>query len=128
MSNKCEWRDKPGGPEICGTLRQAGSKFCPRHTFLANVAQQKNEDKQANKIEAGIAGVDKKLPATRRGMIERGYVYTGNNTCSGCGAAIEWWKTPNQRSAPFDPMPLEYSFSRSHFATCTRRADFRKAS
>ena len=120
---KCTYRDKPGGPETCQLLTQDGSKYCPRHTFLHNVAAEKKRDK-----ELAMRDGKRGLPADRAEMLRRGYVYTGNRACteSTCKKPIEWWRTPNGKMAPYDPMPDEASHSRSHYASCTRAASFRR--
>jgi hypothetical protein len=113
---------------VCGKACQDGSDLCPRHTFLATVnqhAQGHREHAQAQAKAAGVSGIQ---PNTRAGMIAKGYVFTGNSSCRNCGRPIEWWKTPNGRQAPFDPMPDAASFAKSHFASCPAAASFRRAS
>jgi hypothetical protein len=124
-TNQCQWREHPGDDLFCHTMVQAGTEYCPRHGMMQAAREKKKVDKEWAKR------VNRQAPAkvttnTRRGMIEAGYQYIGNNTCRSCDKPIEWWLTPNQRNAPYDPMPGEESVARSHFATCTRAMDHRK--
>lgn len=124
--SKCTWRDKPGPDESCGLLAVVNGTMCPRHEFLAKLKLEADLEKER------LALVKRKLhqsgwPKSRQELIERGYQFTGNNTCRECGKPMEWWRTPNGRSAPYDPMPEICSAANSHFATCTRAAAFRRS-
>ncbi|HSU19928.1 MAG TPA: hypothetical protein VLI45_09325 [Acidobacteriaceae bacterium] len=112
---------------VCGLAAQDGSEYCPRHTFLHNINAQTERDKEVHRMEtrrAQAAG----MPKTRGELMAGGYQYTGNGECHSCEARIEWWKTPKDRPAPFDPMPEVASRAVSHFATCKHSARWRKAS
>ena len=114
---------------ICGMAAEEGSDLCPRHKFLRGmeVEKQTEKDRQAH-LERSVKHSGHGLPKTRAELLARGYQYIGNRECTGCGAAIELWRTPNQRTAPYDPMPQIDSHATSHFATCTKASQFRRAS
>lgn len=44
----------------------------------------------------------------------------GSTHCRGCGAEIEFWRTPKGKIIPLDAGTLE-----SHWATCPKAKDFR---
>lgn len=124
---KCTWRDKPGADESCGLLADAAGKLCPRHAFLDKLRQDAALEKErAALVKRNLHQTG--WPKSKQELIERGYQLTGSGECSGCGKHIEWWRTPNGRPAPYDPMPQLTSAANSHFATCTRANTFRKAS
>lgn len=125
---QCQHRNRPTDQFSCTTLAQDGSKYCPRHTFLHNVKQQDRQEREIANAEAKRLGVHGVLPRSRAALLRDSYVYLGNDTCTGCGKPIEWWKTPKLRHAPFDPMPHEEARAVSHFATCTKAARFKRAS
>ena len=123
---KCTYRERPSDAEMCNTLAEAGKSMCPRHSFMDELRKQKKDAKEANRAEAmqlGVAGA----PRSRIALLKAGYLFTGTNECAGCGLRIEWWKTPAQRNAPFNPMPHEDAPAVSHFATCTRANSFRRS-
>lgn len=122
----CPWAPKNKPLQVCGLLTQEGSIYCPRHTFLHNIAQQEAANKEAAKADEKRSRVTA-MPKTRNELLQQGYVHVNNATCSGCHKAIEWWSTPNAKRAPYDPMPELDSPAVSHFATCVRRSDFRRA-
>ena len=66
------------------------------------------------------------LPATQAEMFAKGYARANYSRCSGCKAAIEWWRTPKGIRIPMDPMAMPSSPAVSHFATCTKVEQFRK--
>lgn len=110
------------GCPTCGLLAQAGRIYCPRHTFLHNIAAQQEREKELAKPTRVTA-----LPKTRADLLAQGYEHVNNSVCSGCHARVEWWKTPKDKRAPYDPMPEMDSPAVSHFATCKRSSDFRRA-
>ena len=114
--------------KLCGLVEQAGSTYCPRHTFLHNIQAAAERDKEYGRREKKRSeGIGGGMPKTRAELIARGYQYTGNKQCP-CGAMVEWWRTPAQRMAPFNPMEIADSHATSHFATCPNAARFRKVS
>ena len=123
---KCKWRDKPGSAENCGLLAEAGGELCPRHKYLQQLRDRDEEEKHRKRVLA--RKVVTSMPHTRRELIERGYQLTGSGNCRACDQHIEWWRTPNGNSAPYDPMTDADSVARSHFATCTHANQFRRAS
>src|SRR5215468_1833811 len=40
------------------------------------------------------------LPEKREALVALGYVFDNEARCRGCGAAIEWWITPNGKKMP----------------------------
>lgn len=72
----------------------------------------------------------KDLPNTRHLMVRAGYRKTGDSLCKGCQAPIEWWKTTNNKSMPFDalkPGETEYTPAVVHWSTCPNAKDFKGA-
>lgn len=61
------------------------------------------------------------FPRTDSDLKAAGYEYDNTSHCRGCGAEIEWWRTPKGRLIPLDPGTME-----AHFATCPKAKDFRK--
>ena len=102
---------------MCKVLPALGKDMCPRHEFLSKA----NADLQLEKQRKALLGRNYHGPRanTRRELIAAGYQYIGNDTCA-CGEPLEWWRTPNQKKAPFDPMATVDSAARSHFAKCNR--------
>lgn len=115
---------------ICGLEAKPGSKYCPRHDFLHTVQAeaQTAKDREAH-LRRNVSHKGEGLPQTRAELIRRGYQYVGTKTCTAveCGKRIELWRTPNQATAPYNPMPDENSHAQSHYATCTRAAQFRRS-
>ena len=66
------------------------------------------------------------FPKTLDEMKERGYVFDNHAECRGCGDAIEWWKTPNDKNIPMNPMERGSSEAVAHWATCSEQDSFRK--
>jgi uncharacterized Zn finger protein (UPF0148 family) len=110
----------------CQLLTQENSIYCPRHTFLHNIVAQEERDKETAKADAKKQRQDS-APKTRGELLKQGYEHIDNAACHGCHKAIEWWKTPNAKRAPYDPMPEFESPAVSHFATCKHAVDFRRA-
>jgi hypothetical protein len=65
------------------------------------------------------------FPQTRAELKLAGYDYIGNKTCP-CGAAMELWDTPNGKTMPMNPMETDESEAVSHWATCSKAAQFRR--
>jgi hypothetical protein len=66
------------------------------------------------------------FPKTREEMEAANYMRNGTEMCKGCGAAMEFWITPEMKAIPMNPMPQPTSNAISHFATCPYAARFRK--
>ena len=66
------------------------------------------------------------FPATKAAMLEAGYKYLVNKTCP-CGDSMELWLTPNGATMPMNPMREADAKAESHFATCPKAAQFRRA-
>lgn len=67
------------------------------------------------------------FPANRHEMLRANYHRTGASVCNGCGAAIEWWKTNNNKSIPMNPIAGDYTPAEPHWATCPNAKDFKGA-
>lgn len=119
----CSFMEKK---KTCGLMTQEGSIYCPRHTFLHNVAQKEAADKEFAKENAKRERMSTG-PKTQRELKAAGYRFTGSGTCDGCKQHIEWWQTPSDRRAPYNTMATEDSPAVSHFATCAKARDFRRA-
>lgn len=118
---KCTWRDHPGSPENCNTAPDAGQPYCPRHTFMAELAAKKKDVR--DQVKANGYG---KNPKDRMELLRRGFHFVGSSECSGCNKRIEWWDTPKGKKAPYNAMPLDTSPALSHFVTCTNANHFRR--
>ncbi len=125
---KCQWRERPGDDALCTTLADEGREMCPRHEFLYGIRKQQRELKHAAHTQAREAGVAGRLPQNRKGLVPKGYQFTGTGECAGCGRGVEWWKTPIGRKAPFDRMMHDDATAVIHFATCPKAQHFRRAS
>ncbi len=127
---QCAWvrKNKHGNVvESCHLLAQDGGELCPRHGFLYNIAMQEEQQRdELRRLKVSEMGVSKHA-RTRLQLCQAGYVFQGSDVCS-CGKRIEWWLTPNRRNAPYNPMPEPNSAALSHFATCSEKSRFRKAS
>lgn len=66
------------------------------------------------------------FPRTFEELRAKGYDFDNYSTCKGCGDDIEWWKTPNGKSIPMNPMPSGSSPAVPHWASCTEQDSFRK--
>jgi hypothetical protein len=66
------------------------------------------------------------FPATLAALEAAGYTRMVYTRCSGCGAAMEFWRTPGGKRIPMNPMSSPEAEAVSHFATCTSAAKFRK--
>ncbi|HXP82603.1 MAG TPA: hypothetical protein VN976_22075 [Verrucomicrobiae bacterium] len=77
------------------------------------------------------------LPTEIKALNMAGYGFEDVGTCSGCGAEIEWWKTPRGKKMPISVVPV-YRVEGDptstllrhdripHFANCPKVKDFRK--
>lgn len=126
--SQCQYRAKPGDPVSCKMLPEPGTEYCPRHGFLIQAQSEERARKAEAKSLSKAHGIDGKLPRNREFLLRGDYSFRGNGSCSGCAEPVEWWKTPNKRMAPFNPMPEIYSPAVSHFATCKEAGKFRRAS
>jgi hypothetical protein len=66
------------------------------------------------------------FPKTLDELKAANYVFDNHAECRGCGDAIEWWKTPNGKSIPMNPMQRGSDAAVAHFSTCTEADSFRK--
>ena len=66
------------------------------------------------------------FPQTRRELRNAYYKFTGFGSCTGCGAAIEWWLTTNGRKMPFDAGVPEDLAMVPHWSTCPASIQFRR--
>ena len=66
------------------------------------------------------------FPATKRLLIEAGYNFVTIKNCP-CGEPMELWHTPKDQTIPMNPMPDDDAKAESHFATCVKAAQFRRA-
>ena len=66
------------------------------------------------------------FPKDKGGMITAGYKYLANKTCP-CGASMELLLTPAGATMPMNPMRANEDPAESHFVTCPKAAQFRKA-
>lgn len=65
------------------------------------------------------------FPKTADEMKAQGYTFSDDGTCKGCGDDIEWWKTPQGKNIPMNPMPRGTNEAIAHWSTCTERDSFR---
>lgn len=61
------------------------------------------------------------FPKTIDELVAAGYKHEGTADCRGCGAAIEWWRTPKGKK-----IPMDHGTAMPHFSTCPRAEDFRR--
>jgi len=66
------------------------------------------------------------FPPTKAAMIEAGYKYLANKTCP-CGASMELWLTPADKTMPMNPMRNDDDPAVSHFSDCPKAVQFRRA-
>ena len=48
-----------------------------------------------------------------------GYIFDNDAECRGCGDSIMWFKTPNGKSIPMNPMQRGTDPAVAHWATCS---------
>jgi hypothetical protein len=61
------------------------------------------------------------FPKTEKELAGQGYEYKNMTACKGCGALMEWWKTPKGKMIPLNPGTLE-----PHWSGCPKAKEFRK--
>ena len=66
------------------------------------------------------------FPQTLDELKSAGYMFDNHAECRGCGESIEWWKTPNGKSIPMNPMDRGVSPAVAHWSTCSEADSFRK--
>ena len=66
------------------------------------------------------------FPKTLDELRAANYVFDNYGTCKGCGEDIEWYKTPNGKNIPMNPMERGSSEAVAHWATCSEQDLFRK--
>jgi hypothetical protein len=59
-------------------------------------------------------------------LIPSGYTFEDYSHCRGCGAEIDWYRTPNGKKMPFDHMDKGSSPAVPHWSTCPEADSFRK--
>ena len=124
---QCEYRKRVTDELLCRMMVDPNKTMCPRHILMA---QADVDRERAKEVKRRIEGKNKPsngpMPYTREGLLRAGYQFTGTGVCNGCDEMVEWWRTPNQKPAPFNRMPDLQSQARSHFATCTKAKSFRR--
>jgi hypothetical protein len=66
------------------------------------------------------------FPANKYELLRANYrLSNASATCKGCGAAIEWWKTGNNKSIPMNPMDGDHARAVAHWSTCPNAKDFK---
>lgn len=66
------------------------------------------------------------FPRTFDEMKAAGYTFDNDAECRGCGDAIEWWITPNNKKMPMNPMTSGSSPAVAHWSTCSDAPSFRR--
>lgn len=66
------------------------------------------------------------FPTTRLELKLAGYDFIAIKTCP-CGATMELWDTPAGKTMPMNPMESDQSEAVSHWATCPKAQQFRRA-
>lgn len=66
------------------------------------------------------------FPQTKRELEAAGYHFITRKTCP-CGSEMELWLTPNDATMPMNPMSDDDARAESHWATCPKAAQFRRA-
>jgi hypothetical protein len=62
------------------------------------------------------------FPTTKDGLVKADYEPPKKSTkCTGCGAEIEFWRTPTGKFIPLDSGTLV-----AHWGTCPKADEFRK--
>lgn len=65
------------------------------------------------------------IPDTKSDLESFGYVWLNDSHCRGCGAPIQWWKTPRKNRIPFSVQQDGKMIP--HFADCPKADQFRKS-
>jgi hypothetical protein len=68
------------------------------------------------------------FPETATALAEAGYKFKNESQCRGCGAQIQWWKTPRGKSLPMDAPITKRDDAKlaPHLKTCPKAEGFRK--
>jgi hypothetical protein len=66
------------------------------------------------------------FPKTWDELKAAGYEWLNDSECRGCGEPIMWFRTPNGKKIPMDPMDAGSSKATPHWATCSDAPLFRK--
>ena len=66
------------------------------------------------------------FPTTLNEMKQRGYVWLNDSECKGCGEKIMWFRTPNGKKIPMNPMTGGDSEAVAHWATCDNPPERKK--
>lgn len=66
------------------------------------------------------------FPKNRVFMVAAGYKPLPSGNCRGCNHVIEFWQTPAGKQIPMNPMENDDTPAITHFATCSKAAEFRK--
>jgi hypothetical protein len=66
------------------------------------------------------------FPKTWDALKASGYEWRNDSECKGCGEPIMWFKTPNGKNIPMNPMNRGTSPAVAHWSTCTEQDSFRK--
>ena len=59
------------------------------------------------------------IPANAEEMRAAGYRYMDHGQCDACDQPVEWWRTPQGRQIPMNPMPSPTDRARGHWSTCS---------
>jgi len=111
-SVECDFEIEPGitcDAKMCASCsRPVGEDldYCPDHAQFA-------------------ARAPMRMPNTRKGLIEAGYMWIDAGQCRGCLKRIEWWLTPKSRKIPMTVNPDDTLTC--HFGVCPDRLQFRSA-
>jgi len=62
------------------------------------------------------------IPGTKQELQAAGYRFLDHGCCDACEQRIEWWRTPQGRQIPFDPMPAPEAPACGHWSTCNQLA------
>ena len=62
------------------------------------------------------------IPRNFAELKAKGYSFVDHGRCDACDQPVEWWRTPQGRQIPMNPMPLAASQARGHWGTCSKVA------
>lgn len=66
------------------------------------------------------------IPENSDAMKAAGYLFMDHGCCDACYREIEWWRTPQGRQIPMDPMPRPSAPARGHWSTCDQMVQTKK--
>jgi len=66
------------------------------------------------------------FPKTLDELREAGYKYENGTDCKGCGAPIEFWRSPKRGDKGDKLIPMDYGTAMPHWSTCPVADQFRK--